>query len=212
MNIRKLVIGLVAVAALSSFAGAMTAPSAKATNNYGLWINPGGSSNALTCGWHSTCLSPYPWGNALDWGNTTNQAVYWRSWATADTGSGTVGYAFPYNATSEDCYGAGAHVYDLGWTHRGSVVWLHTALSGSAPTVYIDGSWSGAYTSSGSMGTTVGEELEPTCPWTDPHLHQYSTASGWFANTNVYPGAPSTGTGYALGNIANWQNRTSWVW
>jgi hypothetical protein len=46
--------------------GALTAPNAHALVGYGLWVNPGGSTNALTCGWHDTCKSPWPWGNALD--------------------------------------------------------------------------------------------------------------------------------------------------
>jgi hypothetical protein len=200
------------VAFVSAVFGALTATPARAVVNYGLYVNPGGSSNALTCGWHSTCVWPYSWGNALDWGNDpdTYKFVYWRSWGTSDSGSGTMAYAYPYNASSDICHGAGANVYDLGWTWRGSVVWLHTSLSGSAPTVYINGSWSGAFTSSGPMGTTVPTEKDVSCPWDGPHLHQYSTASGWYANTGVYPSAPTTGSGYSLADFGNWQNRTSW--
>lgn len=212
MSARILIPTFTFVAFVSAVFGALTATPARAVVNYGLYVNPGGSSNALTCGWHSTCVWPYSWGNALDWGNDpdTYKFVYWRSWGTSDSGSGTMAYAYPYNASSDICHGAGANVYDLGWTWRGSVVWLHTSLSGSAPTVYINGSWSGAFTSSGPMGTTVPTEKDVSCPWDGPHLHQYSTASGWYANTGVHPSAPTTGSGYSLADFGNWQNRTSW--
>jgi hypothetical protein len=202
-----------AVLALTAGAlGTLTASPARAVSQYGLYVNPGASTNYLTCGWHSTCQTPYPAGNALDWGNDPyiNRQVYWRSWGTADSGSGTMAYAYPYDAGSSICYGAGANIYDVGWTWRGAVVWLHTSLSGSAPTVYINGSWSGAYTNSGPMGSTVASEKHVSCPWDGPHLHQYSTASGWYANTGVYPSAPTTGTGYDLTSFGNWQNRTTW--
>lgn len=162
---------LAAVLLLSVATGALTAPSARATTNWGLWVNPGASSNYLTCGWHSTCFSPFTWGNALDWNNDpyTHKNVYWRSWATADTGSGTMAYAYPYDATGT-CYGAGAKGYDLGWTERGRVVWLHTQLGAGAPTAYVQGSWIGSFTSAGPMGTTV-ETDKSGCPFDGPHLH-----------------------------------------
>ncbi|GIW19062.1 MAG: hypothetical protein KatS3mg064_2219 [Tepidiforma sp.] len=137
--------------------------------------------------------------------------MYWRSWGVADSGSGTMAYASPYDASSQRCYGAGAHVFDLAWQWKGSVAWLHTLLSPSAPTISIDGSWAGAFTSGGPMGTTVASEKSIDCRWTAPHLHQYSTAAGWFANTEVYPPAPSGGTGYNLSAFGNWQNRTTWT-
>jgi len=210
MNPRSIVPALAVIAFASAAFGALTSNSARATLSYGLYVNPGASSNALTCGWHQTCQPPYTWGNALDWGNDPNtyKFVYWRSWGTADSGSGTIAFAVPYNATGS-CKGAGAHVYDLNWFWRGSVVWLHTDLSASAPTVYINASWIGAYTSAGPMGTTASTELRG-CPWDGPHLHQYSTASGWYANTGVYPIAPGTGTGYNLTAFGSWQNRTGW--
>lgn len=212
MNPRVAVPALATVALVAAVVGALTSFPVRAVTSYGLYVNPGASSNALTCGWHSTCVWPYSWGNALDWGNDPdiNKYVYWRSWGTSDSGSGTIGYAYPYDASSTICYGAGSYVYDLNWFWRGSVVWLHTILSGSAPTVYLNASWSGAYTSAGPMGTTVRNEKDASCPWYGPHLHQYSTASGWYANTNIYPSAPGTGTGYDLTSFANWQNRTAW--
>ena len=188
--------------------GALTAPSVHALTGFGLWVNPGGSTNALTCGWHSTCLDPWPAGNALDWGNTGTQPVYWRSWATSDAGSGTMAYGYPRDASSSTCYGAAVDVYSLGWAFRGTAVYLHTASTTTA-SFNINGSWIGSYTSGGQVGTTVSTEKTGDCPWTAAHLHQYSTALGWYANSGVYPSAPTGGTGYSLTDQANWQNRTS---
>jgi hypothetical protein len=61
------------------------------------------------------------------------------------------------------------------------------------------------------MGTTVAGEKDVTCPWEAPHLHQYSTASGWWANTEVYPNAVNPQTSYNLAAFGNWQNRTNWT-
>jgi len=49
--------------------GILTASSVHATSTHDVYVNPGGSTNSLKCGWHSVCESPYSWGNALDWGN-----------------------------------------------------------------------------------------------------------------------------------------------
>lgn len=81
MNARVIVPALATLALLAGAIGALTSSPARAVTSYGLYVNPGGSSNALTCGWHSTCVWPYSWGNALDWGNDpyTNKYAYWRS-------------------------------------------------------------------------------------------------------------------------------------
>lgn len=210
----RLVIWMYALAAAVGVAsGILTAPPAHATSTHDVYVNPGASTNALTCGWHDACESPYNWGNALDWGNDpyTYYNVYWRSWGIVASGSGTMAYGYPYDASSTICYGAGVSLYDTSWGFHGSVVYLHTGLSGSAPTIYVQGNWSGAFTSDGPMGTTVASEKDSTCPWKGAHLHQYSTASGWWANTNVYPNAVNPQTGYDLSSIGNWQNRTNWI-
>lgn len=205
---------LVIMGVVGAVAGAMTAPPAQALYGYGLYVNPGASRDALTCGFHGTCDTEnnnVTSGNALDWGSYSTNNVYWRSWATADSGSGTMAYAFPYDSTTATCYGAAANVYGLGWAWRGVVVYLHTT-STSTSGIYINGSWGGAYTSAGPIGTTRGSEKTDECPWDNPHLHQYSTADGgWYSNTNVYPVAPNTGQGWTLSDFANWQNRVSWV-
>jgi hypothetical protein len=118
-------------------------------------------------------------------------------------------YGFPRNADSAVCYGAAVDVYSLGWASRGTAAYLHTT-STTTTSFQIGGSCSGSYTFGGQVGTTVASEKSNDCPWDNPHLHQYSTASGWYANTGLYPNAPSTGTGYGLADQGSWQNRTYW--
>jgi hypothetical protein len=75
---RRLVISTIGLlGVLAAFAGALSAPSARAVTAHHLYVNPGASSNALTCGWHVACEPPISWGNALDWGNdaTVNKNV-----------------------------------------------------------------------------------------------------------------------------------------
>jgi hypothetical protein len=213
MNVKVMIWIYALLAVCGSVLGVLMASSVRATSTNDVYVNPGASTNALTCGWHDICEYPYTWSNALDWGNDpyTNKYVYWRSWGVVASGSGTMAYGYPYNASSTICYGAGVNLYDTSWGYRGSVVYLHTSLSGSAPTVYVQGSWSGTFTSDGPMGTTVAGEKDVTCPWEAPHLHQYSTASGWWANTEVYPNAVNPQTSYNLAAFGNWQNRTNWT-
>ncbi len=208
---RNVAIALVAVVVLgvSVVLGFASASPARATYGYGLYINPGAYRNAMTCGWHGECGDTPTAGNALDWGNLGNDGVYWRSWATADSGSGTIGYAYPQNSSSPACYITGANVYSLAWVWRGTVAYTHSSVS-STSGIYINGSWTGAFTASGPIATTVSSEKSADCPWSSAHLHQYSTSSGWYANTAVYPGYVNAGTGYDLNSFGNWQNRTSW--
>lgn len=213
MNRKVLCGAYLAACVVAAALGFLTAPTAHATSTHDVYVNPGGSTNALTCGWHDVCEPPYNWGTGLDWGNDpyTYYNVYWRSWGLVTSGSGTMAWGYPYNASSTLCYAAGVHLYDTSWGHHGSVVYVHTMLSGSAPTVYIQGSWSGTFTSDGPMGTTIEDEKDEDCPRDDPHLHQYSTASGWWANTGLYPNAINAQTGYNLSAFGSWQNRTNWT-
>ena len=195
-------------------AGALTGRTgARAITAYDLYMMPGGVTNALTCGWHSACISPYSWGNALDWGNAGGNAVYWRSYGVA-VPTGAIGVGFPLDV-SGTCKAAGVDVYDVGWIPRGRVVFTHTQLTRTTSFAIAGGPPLTPALTLLSVGTTASTELysctSPTPPlWSGPHLHQYSTASGWYANTAVYPNAPSTGTGYNLGTWTNWQNRTYW--
>lgn len=50
MNARVIVPALATLALLAAATGALTSSAGRAVTSYGLYVNPGGSSNALTCG------------------------------------------------------------------------------------------------------------------------------------------------------------------
>ncbi len=56
MNARVICLAFTTLALLAGAIGALTSPPARAVTSYGLYVNPGGSSNALTCGWNCTCV------------------------------------------------------------------------------------------------------------------------------------------------------------
>lgn len=203
---------LVAMTLAGSALGLLAPMPGRAATSYEIRVNPGGATNALNCGWHVTCVSPFTWGNGLDWGNTSNAHVHWRSWGYRGSGSGDIGAAYIYTANTATCYRISADIYSALGTFLGNAAYQHMRILVSEGTNWsISGSTGWAYTSRSDIGYTVGTELSQNCPWTGAHLHQYSTSgTGWYANTNVYPNAPSTGTGYDLTSLSNWQNRRTW--
>lgn len=190
----------------------------RAVSDYELYVNPGGSTNYLSCGWHSTCLFPFPDGDALDWGNDpyTNNQVYFRAWGVKGY-SGLVKIANGYVGRRDTmvCYQAVTDVVSLYGAYVGRTHYLHTLFTGSEGASFsIYGRDTGYFQTYGSFGVTVDGELTTSCPRGDdgPHLHQYSALGGtWTKNTGVYPAAPEEGTGYPLGDWNSWQNRTYWT-
>lgn len=143
-------------------------------------MNPGGVTNALKCGWHTTCLYPYSWGNALDWGNFGGQPVYWRSFGIATPNPGVLGTARPRDASSAYCYITSMDIFSLNGTFRGTAAYEHTTITTSSSVSIGSGSGVSPYeTVAGPIGTTASSEKSPSCPWEAAHLHQYSTAAGW---------------------------------
>jgi hypothetical protein len=214
--IRRALIAMLPLAALvGSIAGILSSvQSGRAVDDYDVYVNPGGSTNVLTCGFHVTCdATAYPDTNrtALDWGNSANASVYWRSFGFKGAGSqATIATGKIWNVT-DTCKAVAVEVYSLANTYRGAEGYTHTILSGTdGRSFYIPGSASGAYKLEGPTGTTADSEISG-CPWTAAHLHQFSDLSGWYRNSGVYPDEPSTGTGYDLTDVNNWQNRRPWA-
>ena len=213
MRYRHLTIPLLALGVIG-LAFIATNRGAKAAYPYDLYINPGGSTNLLTCGWHLDCVPPYTASTALDWGNTSGQTVYWRSFGITTSGLGVAGSASPRVADGT-CYNFSVDIRSAYGASLGTEAYTHSQLSLATPfTINAGGPPSGAMTVV-TLGSTRGSELADCTRlklWTGPHLHQYSTnAAGWSRNTGVYPNAPTGGTGYALNSIANWQNRRTWT-
>lgn len=213
----RLAIAAFTVAALpGSLAGVLSSVRhGRAVDDYGVYVNPGADTNALTCRFHVTCDGDYPDSNrtALDWGNDayTYNDVYWRSFGFKGVGSqSTIATGKIWDVT-DACKAVAVEIYSLVNTYRGAEGYVHTLLSGTdGRSFYIPGSPSGAYKLEGPIGVTAESEI-PGCPWTGPHLHQFSDLSGWYRNSGMYSDEPNTGTGYDLTDVDNWQNRRPWT-
>jgi hypothetical protein len=95
----------------------------RATNTYVVDVYPGGNGY-LTCGWHSTCLSPCSTGAALDFGDPT--WVYFRSlgWAVAGAaGQGRIAYSNP-NSCGHLTY---VDIYDAIGNYRTEILYEHVS-------------------------------------------------------------------------------------
>ena len=187
--------------------------SSLATETYEVYVNPGPSTNSLTCGFHVTCdETVYPDTNrtALDWGNSGTASVYWRSFGYLSVGSlATIATGKVWDVT-DSCKAVAVEIYSLANTYRGAAGYLHSSLSGTdGRSFYIPGSTTGAYKLEGPVATTASTEIGG-CPWDAAHLHQFSDVSGWFRNSGIYSDEPATGTGYDLTDGDNWQNRRPW--
>ena len=209
----RIVIPMVALAALG-LAFVATNRGAQAAHPYDLYINPGGSTNLLTCGWHEACTSTPVIGTALDWGNTSGQTVYWRSFGMTTSGLGVAGSASTRVADGV-CYNFSVDIRSAYGASLGTEAYTHSQLSLTTPFTINAGSPPSGTMTVTSLGTTRSNELAD-CKnqgyWTGPHLHQYSTnAPGWSRNSGLYPNAPAGGVGYPLNAIGSWQNRRTWT-
>ncbi len=209
-------LAMMASAVVGTILGHASRENALALTGYELNVNPGSSSNAVTCGWHSTCVSPYSPGYALDWGNSGGGSVYWRSWAFLSDGSGSIGTA-SLTTASGNCYVIGVDVKSVFGIWKGSTSYTHTTISGSSRNWSIPGAAAiGTYYLYGPVGTTVPTNQEKaTCPKDDDgnyfaHLH-HTTDGAWERNDSTYGYAPWTGTGFDLTALDNWMGRHSWA-
>lgn len=164
--------------------GVLAPGPAEATSfSYSVWSQPGtsGSSATLTCGWHDNCTYGSD-GVALDWMNSEDAAVYWRSWSSNSQGINSVGRVYVANQNSGSCYTTYGELKTLLGTSLNGIVYRHTSASipGSPP--YVS---SGLYpaTTSFVLGYTVDNDCAGAYP---AHLHQERGSSSWTKNT-YYP-------------------------
>ena len=136
--------------------------------DYAVYINPGGASNAMTCGWHVACAPPFTWGNALDWGNSGGSSITWRSWGFRASGSGPLGTAAVGSNSSSGCYRFSARVNSLNGTLRGEATYTHatTGIAGIQWNVNAGIPIGGAFTSRTGLGNTTSSERSG-CLWGD---------------------------------------------
>lgn len=175
--VRKYLLALAAAAILGAAAGVTAIPprNAAAVTEIDVDIHPGTESTTgyLNCGWHSTCLSPYPLGRALDWRNSAGKKVYWRSDTYySDSSSATVVAWNDYSASTAGCNTVTLLLRDLFGTTRGTVFYVHTDGAGADFDVYGHDSVKDQTT---QVGTTTGS-VDPGCSSTGPHLHQQAAS------------------------------------
>jgi hypothetical protein len=182
--------------ALGSLVGVLTTGVTKGAEIYvSVYQHGGPSSISINCGWHSACVSPYTSGSALDWQNSGNAAIYWRSYNfRSDTSNGTIGTG---NIASNNgtCKGIRVDVYDIFGFTKGAIQYTHSQLSQQYSSFGIFGGWGGPWqelqigrTASTEFSSCVNQGL-----WSGPHLHQTRGAT-WWEVTGPYPSASSCHT------------------
>jgi hypothetical protein len=211
-RVATLVITFAVVA--GTVAGLLSSKPALALVASDLYMQPGGASSFMSCGWHGTSGCPNLDGYALDWSSAAGPGVWWRSYGIRIP-SGGIGNGYPSDASTPNggCTRIGVDIYTtLKW--RGKVVYTHARMSNPPPTSFAiaGGSPTSPAFTSRSLGATIQSE-GVNCPFTGQHLHQYNSTSGdgniWYHNTNVYPYAPGTGN-WDPYNWSYWQARTYW--
>jgi len=138
----------------------------------------GYSSACLSCGWHSECIWPYPWGTGLDFPASCSggQSVYlrnfgflWRQWDTT-----YVGYAAAYEEPGTTCRTVTAAVRDTAANLLGEMWYVHTYRTYPA-IIWLYANENG-YKNEQPVARMVDAD-NPTCPgWVDGywpiHLHE----------------------------------------
>jgi hypothetical protein len=153
------------------------------TYDFYAWVHPGAQSH-LNCGYHTVCSGSANWGTALDWHNSQNDPVYYRSYSDNSAGYSWSASGLITGWSESQCYftfaslykRTGAHFATIGYTYTGSANW------GNNFTV-----WSGFYPAwtSTQVGYTVSEPT--SCDTTGAHLHQYTNYGGNHWVNSYYP-------------------------
>ena len=202
MNYRRPLL-LAAALVLGGVAGAVTYQSPRVVEgqyitSYFLYVNPGGVSTNLTCGWHLECTAagynqpPFDQ-HGLDWGNIGGQEVYWRSWGghSGFDWGGSLGSAQISIDPVSGCNRLLADVRDVFGGSRGRVKYTHTAMdlgfvlelgatSYSFPIGSVNG---GLLFTQQQVGRTNAAATEAAACGYNPgtfgaHLHQLAFANG----------------------------------
>ena len=153
-------------------------------------------SARLTCGWHSSCVSPYPSGTGLDWVNgndSTVRTVNIRAKVTtsfAASASNLVRAKVYGRSIYNGCHEIVAEIYFTKGTtstsddvHAVNLHWLHASAS-SSKTVSFGGSKLGSV--GGTSVGTMSNDSAGGCSWTGYHVHSYhTTVDGRAVTTNT---------------------------
>jgi hypothetical protein len=181
-----------AIAATMGVALALFLPTAASAQGGGEWIKfvftpqAGSSSVCLTCGWHSVCEDPYPWGPALDFvgGDCpgSEHTVYFRNFAfvAPRAPQAYVGYAQAQEVSGTPCKTVKVSIWDTAASPLGEMRYVHTYRT------YPEIIWLYANENGYENEQPVAQMVDadnPGCPgWVEiepgvwywpPHLHEY---------------------------------------
>jgi hypothetical protein len=155
-----------------------------ALSAFSIQVYPGGNGY-LSCGWHQTCLSPYPTGAALDFGDPT--WVYFRSYGSGSSGGSLAGQGRIAYVSGDQCqHLTYVDIYDLLGNYRSEVLYEHVSSGYAGYNFWIYGGTPGS-TTEYYVGQTIDEPHSPTCPFTGMHVHEQATGGGMSKNTSDYP-------------------------
>lgn len=207
---RRITVLLLVSIAIGSALGLLFPKPSEAIILVNLYAHPG-ATNTLNCGWHGACTDPPTSGNALDWSNGENSAIYWRSYGErsdylADIARGTI---WTEHSEPNGCRRVRVDVRDVFNFDKGSIRYTHSDTTQAGQQFYIYGSPSRAWTSR-SIGKTVWDG-RANCSWDGYHLHQFSSGWPWYDNWSRYPYAPSGGS-YPVTNWGYHQSLQGWCW
>jgi len=190
-------------------------------------------SVSLNCGWHVSCVSPYPGGTGVDWGSS-NRTVYLRakvvdSLVTASTASV---YAKVSGRTVNGCPQVVAQIWaknkvtDTTDDERVmNVIFMHTTWNTTTKTVNFNASRTGVIT--GAAVGTMHDDTNGGCSWGGFHVHSDQESVSGFTisrNTTDIPNAAGpcssssdagacntfNGGGTTWTPASHWERKVAW--
>lgn len=215
-----MIVGVVAVA----MAIVGTTHASAATRSVTVYVTPavGESYAALSCGWHETCISPYPSGVGLDW-NDDNGTVpvsrytFFRVRTYANSGStnsyvGSVKLKWRQGAVYGNCNEVLAEVRrPADFQIQATVRFLHVKRWDEV-TYGLYGNGSGIL-----FKTTSGTMIDDSnngCGWKGFHTHVWHTGNVAVIGNGNIPNANACGNYACTGRYANpasqWDRRFSY--
>ncbi|MGQ9573526.1 MAG: hypothetical protein ACUVV3_10180 [Dehalococcoidia bacterium] len=176
-------------AVIGALAGVYAPRTSEATiYHFQLLVHPG-ASQTLNCGWHDGhCPNNPSAGHALDWANSAQYQINWRSFGWRSfSGSGVIARG-TIKGVREECWKVKVEVRSSipSGVIQGVISYTHSDTSMSGTTFDINGSSSYQWTAR-AVGYTR-ETDEPGC-MTAHHLHQTDSVTGWSRNSAKYPTA-----------------------
>jgi len=189
-TVRLSVVIAIVAGGLLGLLAARTERASAVPYSYYVYVHPGATST-LNCGWHSTCLDPWPWGTGLDWANQAGAYVYYRSYSNNNGGLSWSARALitDWNETCRKTY---VSQYRRSGAHDSTVRFVHTGSNFHNQQFYVSSGYYPTWTSR-EVGNTMNES-GLGCATTGPHLHEETwDGHNYWINTQI---DPATGLPY----------------